>query len=185
MTGKLADAIHLHLYAHERVPRHRRSTIALLFAVTGAGLGLPAYALSGQEDPDGQVDPPAAMQAEARQDQIRSLDTVSVTVSRAARRLGGTAPTPTTVVGAEELSDTNVSVVADHLNRLPAFRGVTTPATTSHSSQNAGANFLNLRGLSNNRTLVLVNGYRHGSPANAAAHDILGRRYTVGVNFAF
>jgi outer membrane receptor protein involved in Fe transport len=88
------------------------------------------------------------------------VDEVVVTASRVARS-GFTAPTPTTQVGAEELQKSNVTNIADQLNKVPSFRASSTPATTSHASQNAGGNFLDLRGLGTTRTLVLVDGIRH------------------------
>jgi len=88
------------------------------------------------------------------------LEEVSVTASRV-QRSGFTAPTPTTIVGAEQLQQRGVSNVADLLNELPSFAGSVTPSSSNTSSTEAGANFVNLRGLGTNRTLVLVNGRRH------------------------
>lgn len=88
------------------------------------------------------------------------LEEVSVTASRV-QRSGFTAPTPTTIVGAVQLQERGVSNVADLLNELPSFAGSVTPSSSNTSSTVAGANFVNLRGLGTNRTLVLVNGRRH------------------------
>lgn len=103
--------------------------------------------------------------------QEASVEEVVVTASRV-NRTGFDAPTPTTVVGAENLQAVAATNVADMLNTLPAFAGGTTPATTSHSSQNAGANFLNLRDLGNNRTLVLIDGRRHVPTTSSGLVDI-------------
>lgn len=101
----------------------------------------------------------------------QEVEEVVVTASRV-NRTGFDAPTPTTVVGAENLQAVAATNVADMLNTLPTFANGTTPATTSHSSQNAGANFLNLRDLGNNRTLVLIDGRRHVPTTASGLVDI-------------
>lgn len=111
------------------------------------------------------------LQAAPAMAQTTAVDEVVVTASRV-NRTGFDAPTPTTVVGAENLQAVGATNVADMLNTLPAFAGGTTPATTSHSSQNAGANFLNLRDLGNNRTLVLIDGRRHVPTTSSGLVDI-------------
>ena len=99
------------------------------------------------------------------------VEELVVTASRV-NRSGFDAPTPTTVVGTDNLQAVAATNVADMLNTLPTFGGGTTPSTTSHSSQNAGANFLNLRDLGNNRTLVLVDGRRHVPTTASGLVDI-------------
>jgi iron complex outermembrane receptor protein len=89
-----------------------------------------------------------------------TLEEISVTASRV-QRSGFSAPTPTTIVGAEQLQERGVTNVADLLNELPSFAGSVTPSSSNLSSTEAGANFVNLRGLGTSRTLVLVNGRRH------------------------
>ena len=66
---------------------------------------------------------PAAAQQE--------VEEVVITASRV-NRTGFDAPTPTTVVGAENLQAGAATNVADMLNTLPTFAGGSTPATTSH-----------------------------------------------------
>jgi iron complex outermembrane receptor protein len=85
--------------------------------------------------------------------------TVTVTASRIARA-GFTAPTPTTVVGAEDIQKQGATSVADMLNTIPSFGAGTNPTSTNHTSVNSGANLLDLRNLGENRTLVLVDGHR-------------------------
>lgn len=111
------------------------------------------------------------LQASPAAAQDSQVEEVVVTASRV-NRTGFDAPTPTTVVGAENLQAVGATNVADMLNTLPTFGGGTTPATTSHSSQNAGANFLNLRDLGNNRTLVLIDGRRHVPTTSSGLVDI-------------
>lgn len=89
-----------------------------------------------------------------------TLEEVVVTASRIARS-GFEAPTPVTVIGSETLERAAVTNVAEYLNELPAIRPSTTPGNTGISTTNAGTFFMNLRGLGNQRTLVLVNKRRH------------------------
>jgi outer membrane receptor protein involved in Fe transport len=85
---------------------------------------------------------------------------VVVTATRIARA-GFNAPTPTTVVNASDFENTAATNIGQFLNQeIPALVGSETPATTGLSSQNAGGNFLDLRSLGANRTLVLLDGQR-------------------------
>ena len=99
------------------------------------------------------------------------VDQVVVTGSRLGR-LGFSAPTPTTVVGATEMQAQAVVNIADVLNDLPSFRGATSPRAASLNQSGAGATFLDLRGLGAARTLVLVNGRRHVASTAANLVDI-------------
>lgn len=84
---------------------------------------------------------------------------IVVTASRVARA-GFSAPTPTTVVGLEDIQRIGATNVARVLNELPAFRGTSTNSTGTLSA-NTGGNYLDLRGMGITRTLVLVDGQRH------------------------
>jgi iron complex outermembrane receptor protein len=103
----------------------------------------------------------------AAADAPSQVDEIVVTATRVARA-GFEAPTPTTQVGALDIQKSNATNIADQLNKVPEFRADSTPATTSHSSQQAGGNFLDLRGLGATRTLVLVDGMRF-VPTTAAS----------------
>src|SRR3954464_10710755 len=85
-----------------------------------------------------------------------SVDSVIVTGSRIARA-GFQAPTPTTVIDATVLNASPQPNVAANLNQLPVLSNSTSPRTsgTGVGGGTQGANFLNLRGLGANRTLVL------------------------------
>nr|WP_298723115.1 TonB-dependent receptor [uncultured Steroidobacter sp.] len=91
-----------------------------------------------------------------------TLEAITVTGSRIARADGYEAPTPVSVLGAEDLNKMATVTIADSVNRLPAFTGSQTPRNRSSniSSGTAGTNLLNLRGLGANRTLVLQDGKR-------------------------
>ncbi|WP_161966041.1 TonB-dependent receptor domain-containing protein [Steroidobacter cummioxidans] len=93
---------------------------------------------------------------------LETLEAITVTGSRISRADGYEAPTPVSVLGAEDLNKMATVTIADSVNRLPAFTGSQTPRNRSSniSSGTAGTNLLNLRGLGANRTLVLQDGKR-------------------------
>lgn len=95
---------------------------------------------------------------------------IVVTGSRIGKS-GFNAPTPTTMLSATDLAKTGATNVGQLMNEIPAFQALTTPASTTTSSQNAGGSFLNLRGLGNNRTLVLVNSRRFVPTTSSALVD--------------
>ncbi|MBL8265361.1 TonB-dependent receptor [Steroidobacter sp.] len=109
-------------------------------AVTPAAASTPAS--SGSEDPV-------------------AAEEIIVTGSRIARA-GYDQPTPVTVIGAEAIERSGFSNVSDILNRTPQV-GVGLGSSNSYFNADAGASFINLRGLGTNRTLVLVNGRRRVS----------------------
>lgn len=100
----------------------------------------------------------AQVQPDAR-GQAQSLETIEVTGSRLAAS-GFESPTPTTVLGADEMEMAAPSNLADMVNALPAFKATLTPASTSNNSNYGAGNYLDLRGLGPKRTLVLVDGRR-------------------------
>jgi len=87
---------------------------------------------------------------------------IVVTGSRVVRD-GYEAPTPVSVLGAEELNAMNAVNVADAVNALPAFSGSQNPRTSQGnlSSGATGVSQLNLRGMGTNRTLILLDGQRY------------------------
>jgi iron complex outermembrane receptor protein len=93
--------------------------------------------------------------------QAPAVEEIVVTGSRIIRD-GYEAPTPVTVVSAEQLQDASRLNLADVLNNLPAFQGSNRLASgnQSLSSGQSGASTLNLRGLGPERTLILFDGRR-------------------------
>lgn len=87
---------------------------------------------------------------------------------------GMNSPTPVTMLSSEQLTATAPNNVADSLARLPAFgAGVSTQAPVSTGTTGTvGQNLLNLRGLGENRNLVLLDGRRVVSSNQAFAVDI-------------
>ncbi len=101
-----------------------------------------------------------------------TLDQVVVTGSRITRD-GYEAPTPVSVLGADELNALNTVNVADAVNVLPAFSGSASPrsANGNLSSGATGVSQLNLRGMGTNRTLVLLDGKRYINAAITAGNS--------------
>ena len=93
----------------------------------------------------------------------QQLDVEEITVSTS--RIGGgfEAPTPVTVIGTKELESASYGNIQDSVRQLPM---VNSPPASYGASQGAGApgtagaNFLNLRNLGTNRTLILFDGQR-------------------------
>ena len=103
----------------------------------------------------------AAPMARAADQQPSAVEEVVVTGSRIVRE-GYDAPTPLTVVGAEQIATAAGSNLGEFVNTMPVFSGSTTPQNTSGSlsAGNSGTNQLNLRQLGVLRTLVLLDGQR-------------------------
>ncbi len=84
-----------------------------------------------------------------------AVDAVVVTGSRVVRN-GFQAPTPVTVVGAEQLKEQAVTRLVDVSRNLPIFRNQGGARSGSNGSGNGGQGSLNMRGLGANRNLVLL-----------------------------
>jgi iron complex outermembrane receptor protein len=149
------------------------------------GVSLAALALGLVATPALSQTRPDAAPEEEGTDQARTVAsvpataapgdpaTVVVTGSRIVRD-GYQAPTPTTVLGIEQLQATAPANIADAVNSLPQLGGSTTPRTAGAGvgGGTGGANFLNLRSLGANRTLVLLNGNRVVGAATSGSVDI-------------
>ncbi len=103
----------------------------------------------------------AMAQAQVDSDDSDDDDRIVVTGSRIVTD-GSQAPTPVTVVATDALAEIAPSNIADGLNELPQFSGSTNQ--NAGGTFNAGSaplgNYLNLRGLSSSRLLVLLDGQR-------------------------
>lgn len=124
-----------------------------------AGCSRLALALAAQA----AIMTPHIVRAQEAEDTAEEMtgeaEAITVTASRV-NRTGYTAPTPTTVVGVEDLANRAATNIADVLNAVPSFGQGTTPSSTNHTSVTSGANLVNLRNLGATRTLVLVDGRR-------------------------
>ena len=101
----------------------------------------------------------ATAQEAAATNSSPAAEDIVVTGSRVVT--GNSSPTPLTTVSAQNLLQNTPTTIADALFKLPVFAGL--PAQTrnpGNSSQNSGANSLNLRGIGAARTLLLFNGQR-------------------------
>ncbi|KQN39351.1 hypothetical protein ASG37_07185 [Sphingomonas sp. Leaf407] len=87
-------------------------------------------------------------------------EVITVTGSRIARPNLDSA-SPVTSVSAELLTNTADTSLGDALNQLPALRSTFSQANSTRFIGTAGVNYLDLRGLGTERTLVLVNNRRH------------------------
>jgi outer membrane receptor protein involved in Fe transport len=93
-----------------------------------------------------------------------SADRVIVTGSRIARVTDYTTTTPTTVLGAEELSNLGIVNAGEALQQIPTNVSTFSPTATGNSNFFAGSVIPNLRGLNpffGSRTLTLVDTRRH------------------------
>ena len=113
--------------------------------------------------------PPAVAQAGPQA--AGNVEEIIVTGSRI-ERSGITAPTPTTTLGVRDFETRGLTNVGQIIAAIPAFQGVNTPASTALTSARAGGSYLNLRGLGDNRTLVLVDGRRFVSTNPEASVDV-------------
>jgi len=91
-------------------------------------------------------------------DEAAVVEEIVVTGSRI--QGGFQAPTPVTVVGAQELQRNMPTTVANYLNSLPAFGNPTSSANPGSGTAGAGAALLNLRNLDSPRTLVMLDNRR-------------------------
>ncbi|MDB5365321.1 MAG: hypothetical protein JWM77_1248 [Rhodospirillales bacterium] len=89
-------------------------------------------------------------------------------------RDGYQAPTPTSVIGAQEIAAKAPANIADLVNQLPSLAGSTTPQANiaSLSTGLIGINALNLRNLGANRTLVLLDGKRVAASTLSGLVDV-------------
>ncbi len=128
----------------------RRYLPALARASSLVALCIAAPAFAQTAEPPTQTATPA------------ESDDIVVNGSRVVRD-GYQAPTPLTVLSAQEIQNTSPSNnLADFVNQIPSVAGSTRPANSrlAISSGLAGINALNLRALGEIRTLVLLDGRR-------------------------
>lgn len=90
-----------------------------------------------------------------------AVEEITVTGSRVARS-GFDTPTPITLVGREDIENTGYTNIDDVLLRLPQVT-IGLGAQNSFANGEAGAAFINLRGLGTNRSLVVIDGRRRVS----------------------
>ncbi|MFN3352852.1 MAG: TonB-dependent receptor domain-containing protein, partial [Brevundimonas sp.] len=106
-------------------------------------------------------------------DQPQQGGDIVVTGTRVIRD-GYQAPTPTTVLGAEQIAQKAPANIADYVNELPSLAASNTPRANVGfvSAGLVGINALNLRNLGANRTLVLLDGQRIGASTLTGFVDV-------------
>ena len=88
-----------------------------------------------------------------------TLKQVMVTATRVVRK-DFTAPTPTIVMSSKDIQAIAAVNIGDIAAQVPAFIATSTPTTSTLSEDTGRGNFLDLRGLGPDRTLILVDGER-------------------------
>jgi len=145
-------------YVAER--RHRRTVLTTVSAFALVVMAPLCASAADTENAPGELQVAQAAVAEE----------IVVTGSRIIRD-GYQAPTPVSVIGAEDLISRAPVNIADAVNALPSFANSRSPHSANSSTGNGtvGVNSLNLRGLNANRTLVLLDGQRLvGANANGS-----------------
>lgn len=105
---------------------------------------------------------PALAQSSDDRSKVTELEDIVVTGSRVARQ-GFEAPTPTTVIGQDDIARVAAPNIADVINQMPSLRATLTPQSSTNTFSFAAGNYVDLRGLGFDRTLVLVDGKRFTS----------------------
>jgi outer membrane receptor protein involved in Fe transport len=144
----------------------QRSRVGLFCGASLAAITLiTATSTSAQE-----AAPPSTA---SQPSESQSLSEIVVTGTRVVRD-GFKAPTPTSVIGAEEIAARSPANIADYLNQLPSLAGSATPRSTGSFVGGGliGINALNLRSLNPNRTLVLLDGQRVGASSLTGLVDV-------------
>jgi outer membrane receptor protein involved in Fe transport len=101
-----------------------------------------------------------------------SIEEVVVTGSRIART-GADTPTPTVMLGADDIAATGAPDVGEILRELPGILPGSNSQNTGISFSATGLNLVDLRNLGTQRTLVLVDGRRQvGSEPGTTAVDL-------------
>jgi outer membrane receptor protein involved in Fe transport len=132
--------------------RQLPSVKAVLLSTAACFLIAPAWA---------QTAPTQSTSAEAAETE---LDSIVVTGSRIQRDINATAPLPVSTVGEAELRAAGNPDVTATLRTIPALLASGTVADSiERGGGGIGQATLNLRQLGSNRTLVLIDGYRHVS----------------------
>ncbi|HKY82380.1 MAG TPA: TonB-dependent receptor [Sphingobium sp.] len=141
--------------------RFQRGHSLCAVSLLALSMALPGFA-SAQE----------ASEQQAAQEPVTTGDIV-VTGTRL-QNAGFDAPTPVSVVTAEQIQRAAPATISDFVNQMPALSGSNTPRTNKALIGNglAGANLLNLRNLGVSRTLVLMNGKRVTPTTLTGAVDV-------------
>ena len=133
----------------------RTSLISLTVAGGLLSAATPGYAESEQSRA-------ITAETEAENDAAVDADTIVVTGSRI-QSINQETSVPVVTFDAESIYETGKVALGDILNELPSLRTTFSQANSTRFIGTAGVNFLDLRGLGTQSTLVLQNGRRHVS----------------------
>ena len=122
-----------------------------------------------------------AVQAQTTAAQAPDVANVQELVVTSTRVISGfAAPTPTTVIGSQDLLTRGASSVTTVVQELPAINASRSSAASNGvRTQTPGQNFADLRGLGTQRTLVLVDGHRFVPTVPSSS---VGSPYQVDLN---
>ena len=137
------------------------------FAATQPNNPNPPVQSNGQPCTPGSLDPNCAPIQPVAGEPANTNDKNAIVVTGTRiQRPNLESPVPITSISQDELTNQSQVSVGDALNDLPALRSTFSQQNSGRFIGTAGQNFLDLRGLGTNRTLVLVNGRRFvtGSP---------------------
>lgn len=141
------------MHSWNRLKRHLLGVSLMAVAANFGG------AAAAQEAAGPAVEPLAAEDTSAEESAAGEESADLVVTGTRVPRAGFTAPTPVTIVGADQLNRAAPSTLAEALRQLPSLTSTAGPNRNS-GSQRAGQSFLNLRSLGVNRTLTLLDGRR-------------------------
>lgn len=113
----------------------------------------------------------AFAEEEAVEKQEAAVERIAITGSRI-QRAGFETATPVNVVGKEAIEESGFSNVYDILKSVPSIGvglGSANGSVQALSNPEAGASFVNLRGLGTDRSLVLIDGRRRVSGSSASS----------------
>jgi outer membrane receptor protein involved in Fe transport len=105
----------------------------------------------------------------AEEEETEKLEKISVVGSRI-KRLDAETPQPVLRIDRESLQNTGFSNLGDALRALPFSNAVSITPEDSNVGFASGTSSINLRGLGNNQTLILING-RRAVPSGAGAFN--------------
>jgi outer membrane receptor protein involved in Fe transport len=151
-------------YTDEEVLKHLLAGTGLAAVKTGSGalvLRLSPQKISASVPEARPLVVAQAAPPEQQNAQAAPTEEIVVTGTRIIRN-GYEAPTPVSVLGAEQLNAVAATNIADAVREMPVFSNAVSGRTSTGNltSGAAGVNLLNLRGMGAQRTLVLLDGHR-------------------------
>ncbi|MGC4252212.1 MAG: TonB-dependent receptor [Sphingobium sp.] len=151
-----------------------KTTFKLALSSTALAVALMQPFTASAQDSEAQAEAPApADQARNDAAPAGTLEDIVVTGSRLGVS-GYKAPTPVTVMSAQDIANQVPKDMTDFVTQVPSIAGSMTPASRSIQASNGttGISSPALRGLGSNRTLVLLDGQRSVPATQTGEVDI-------------